>query len=395
MPRLSIRALAFVVLALPAGPAWSHAARFAGPALHGEHRVGLGNVLASKFGGQIFGFDVDRHGSDGILTEAPSFGSATETFDIDTGKLTGVIDKLESPSQDDELVTLGIFANDVGFIDEERLTVISGKFTRHDRYLVVNPVTGGKVTSQWNPPHRDDLLLWSVAENQETSTQAVFAYSPPPQPSELEIPWIYVANFASDQSARIRLDSNLFGVGNIPQFAQDSVTNDAVFALSPDGGRVGGEAPLTILVDLATGKQKRYTGLNEGPFGSGDVNGLAVDSASGVACTTTELNAQVEFYTLANGNGTAVQLPKTGNTSQENSGATVASDPVHGLFLVTQPFSSTSAGSSVDVYDESGNLVETINGFNFGNPPGLALNPAKRIGWISGPAVNELQQFFY
>jgi len=53
----------------------------------------------------------------------------------------------------------------------------------------------------------------------------------------------------------------------------------------------------------------------------------------------------------------------------------VANDPQHRLFLVTQPYTSTGgSGSSIDVYDETGNLIETINGFNSENanyPPNV------------------------
>jgi len=50
------------------------------------------------------------------------------------------------------------------------------------------------------------------------------------------------------------------------------------------------------------------------------------------------------------------------------------------------------------VYDEAGNLIETIAGFNFAiGEPAPVLNPSKRMGWaFSGPAgFSQLQQFFY
>jgi hypothetical protein len=49
-------------------------------------------------------------------------------------------------------------------------------------------------------------------------------------------------------------------------------------------------------------------------------------------------------------------------------GADVAVDPVHHLFLVAQPNSSTSVGnSSIYVYDTSGTLVGSLHGFHFSN----------------------------
>ena len=154
-----------------------------------------------------------------------------------------------------------------------------------------------------------------------------------------------------------------------------------------------------MLVNLKTGKQTGFQGLNNGPVGAGFVNGLAVDSNTGVAATTTELNAQVEFYNLAAQTGTAVQLPCTGASSQLNSGTSVTNDSVNGLFLVEDPDYACGSGGAIVVYDESGALVETITGFSFGIDqidPGLAaVIPSRRMGWAPGPNANQLQQFFY
>ena len=126
---------------------------------------------------------------------------------------------------------------------------------------------------------------------------------------------------------------------------------------------------------------------------------MAVDSRTGIACTTTELNAQAEFYDLAKETGIAVQLPNTGPGSQLNSGSAVASDSKYGLFLVAQPYSSTGGDSSIYVYDESGNLIETLNGFDFSTlylpPLKIAVNPGLKVGMVNGPNANQLQEFSY
>jgi hypothetical protein len=74
---------------------------------------------------------------------------------------------------------------------------------------------------------------------------------------------------------------------------------------------------------------------------------------------------------------------------QLNSGADVEFDPIHKLFLIAQPFS-TAGGSSIQVYDTKGNLVESLNGFNFNNgnviPVHIALNPSHRGGFVDDPA---------
>ena len=74
---------------------------------------------------------------------------------------------------------------------------------------------------------------------------------------------------------------------------------------------------------------------------------------------------------------------------------------MNNLFLVAQPNSSTApSGSSIHVYDVSGNLIESINGLNFSNafnviPAHIALNPGKRIGFVDGPdpGVSQIQSF--
>jgi hypothetical protein len=154
-------------------------------------------------------------------------------------------------------------------------------------------------------------------------------------------------------------------------------------------------------VNLANGKVTKFSGFNFGPLSAGLVNGLAVDSTTHVAATTTELNAQVEFYNIKQRKGiTAVQLPGTGPSDQLNSGAAVAVDPVDHLFLVADPVYAPTGGSAIVVYDEAGNVVESITGFNFSNasrviPIRIAVNPATRTGFVDGPGDNQLQQFFY
>ena len=129
---------------------------------------------------------------------------------------------------------------------------------------------------------------------------------------------------------------------------------------------------------------------------------MAVDSADGIACTTTEADAGVEFWDLDTQSGFSVELPGS-NGLQFFSGADVEYDTMHKLFLVGQPNSSSaSSGSSIYVCDVNGNLQETINGFSFSNaynvvPMHIALHPSLRTGYVDGPTsdVNEIQPFAY
>jgi hypothetical protein len=197
----------------------------------------------------------------------------------------------------------------------------------------------------------------------------------------------------------ITLTNSVFDRGDSPVMAYDSTTNQAVIASST--GAAGGPPPVFALANLATGNVVEFTGLQgPPPVGAGFVNGIAVDSADGIACTTTELDFRVEFYDLATQTGFAVTLP--GASSQLQSGSDVEFDPVNKLFFVAQQVSSTGAGSSIQVYDTKGNLVESLNGFSFSNSfnvvgTHIALNPSNRSGYVDGPdsGVTEIQSFTY
>ena len=359
------------------------------------HRVGLGNLLTTSDGGQIFGFDINQKGDDGVLASAQTIDPSgnvlvsVETFDQNTGAITKTFARYQGMRH--EYSVDGIFSNDVGLVTH--YVTPPGSIYAIRYYDVMNPVTAKKFTGAWTPPVHDIDVLMSV-ENQATSKSVLFAIELKKQ----DQPDLIVSNIAANTFFHIyHLDPALFGGANGPRLSEFTAANEAVIALSPDGGRVGGEAPLNVLVDLHTGKTTKLTGLNNGPFGAGFVNGLAVDPNTGIAATTTELNAQVEFYDLVNRTATAVQLPCSGPADQGLSGAGVANDPLHKLFLVSEPFyCNGNQGSALVIYDEHGNLVETITGFKFAiAEPAVVLNPSKRMGWAFGPAFSQLQQFFY
>jgi hypothetical protein len=346
---------------------------------------GLGRVLTTKNGGQIFGFAIDVHGKDGILATATDI----ETFNANSGRILASFPTETPPGTTYSLD--GIFTGGVALVT--RYVVPSGKIFAARHYDLIDPFTARRFTGKWKPPLRD-VNVEQAGPNQSVATTALFAIELKHQ----DLPVLIVSNVQENIFGKvIGLDPSSFALGDQPQLAQDTATHQAVLATSPDGGRVGGEAPVNLLVDLRTGAQKQFNGLNNGPFGSGFVNGLAVDSRTGIAATTTELNAQVELYDLAKQTGTAVQLPCTGDASQDNSGAGVANDSVNGFFLVTDPvYCDGSAGSAIVVYDEKGNLIETITGFTFqaGESPPV-IDPKSRIGWVSGAAPDQLQQFSY
>jgi hypothetical protein len=203
----------------------------------------------------------------------------------------------------------------------------------------MNPVSGGKITGPWTPPNPKNSVFWQLAPNQTTDTQVAAVFR---DAFSSDVPWLYVSNIATNTFL------NFIRVKGVSTLAQDTTTNEAVTA-SGATGTVNGDAGKVVLVNLTTGKTREFKQFNNGGAGAGYVNGLAVDSNTGLACVTTNLNSQVAFYKLSNGSGAWAQLPNTEDGDEVNSGAVVANDPQHRLFLVTQPYTSTgSSGSSID-----------------------------------------------
>jgi hypothetical protein len=357
---------------------------------------GLGAVLTTQDGGQVFGFDINQHGGDGVLASAQTrVGGvlvSVETFDQDSGQIERSF-KRELGNRNEYAVD-GIFAGDTALITH--YVTPNGTIFAQRFYNVMSPVTAQRFTGTWTPPLRDiDVLM--AGTDQSAAETVLFVI----ELKNRDRPHLLVSNIAANTfSNDIPLNPSLFGPANGAHLAQYTAGNQAVLALSPDAGTVRGKAPLIVQVDLSTGAMSHFSGFNNGFFHSGFVNGLAVDPDTGIAATTTELNSQVEFYDLKSQSGiAAVQLPCTTNTDQIHSGSNIAVDPVNKLFLVTeQLYCDGSQGSAIVVYDEAGNFVEAITGFNFAiGEPAPVLNPSRRMGWaFSGPeGFSQLQQFFY
>jgi hypothetical protein len=356
----------------------------------------LGPVLTASGGGQIFGFDIDSNGNDGVLAAAGSQISV-QTFDETTGKITKTLGAItgKKVGKGDDYVADGIFAGDVGLVDFQKAG-IPGQTPTKDMYHLLNPVTKNHLNGKWVPP----LKLFNVLEwapNQSTDTSVVFGYQREgSDPLDLIVSDVGKNTFGKV----IRLNEIDFALGTQPQLAEDTVNNLAVMATSPSFGAAGGPPPVIWTVSLKSGKMAHFSGVNcPGSVGCGYANGIGYDSSTGIACTTTELDAGVEFYNVAKETGNRVQLPN--NAGQLEAGAFVANDAVNGLFLIAQPVSSTSpTGSSIQIYNESGTLEESINGFSFSNassviPLRISINPTSRIGWVNGPQADQLQEFSY
>jgi hypothetical protein len=358
--------------------------------------IGPGSVLVhGMFGGEIFGFDIDQNGNLGVLTEATFLDNgkllaAVETFDQTTGKIVRVVKKIQSK---DDFITLGVVGNGIGLVEREH---VKGIFVSSRIYSTLSPLSAKKFNGTWTPPLTKDDILTSVSRIQGAGNTAFLGF----ENGGDNHTFVFGSDVTSNTfGQKVVLPDNPYFFANGPLVAYDSLKNRAVVAASD--GAVGGPPPEIALIDFVTGKVSQIFGIpGPPPFHQGFINGLAVDSADGIACTTTELDFRVEFYNLKKKTGFAVVLP--GATGQLQSGSDVEFDPVNKLFLVAQSVSSTGPGSSIQVYDTKGNLVESLDSFNFSNAfsvvrTHIALNPSNRTGYVDGPedGGTSLQSFSY
>jgi hypothetical protein len=347
--------------------------------------VGPGNVVVhTALGGFILGYDIDQSGTEGILSEAFTLSDgkanvAVETFDQKTGHIIKVISQQLDSKND--FVTLGIFNNHVALTEFEHVTNL---FVDKRLYAISNPLNSNRFTAKWTPPFQaaDDIIN-SMAATQGSPNTAVLGFQNTINDFSS---YVFSANVAANTFGPvIKVNDSVFDNNNSPVLAMNTTTNQAV--LGSSAGCFGCTTEIGM-VDLTTGKLTEFQGL-----GFGFINGIAVDSNTGIACTTTEDDFSVEFYDLATQTGIIVVLP--GATSQAQSGQAVSVDPIHKLFLVGQEFSSTSRGSSIQVFDEQGNFIESLNGFSLpASPAYMALRPSQRAGYVYGSETT-LQSFTY
>jgi hypothetical protein len=339
-----------------------------------EPPIGPGNVVVhTKFGGGIFGFDIDQNGSEGVLSEAQgSVPAAVEAFDQKTGKIIKVEHVTRGLGDD---ITLGVVGASVGLIEHEHVSI---EFVDKRIYHVLDPLSANKYTALWTPAFDQNHIIMGVSRNQGTPTSAFFVFD-----NSLNNPHnlVFGSNVAANTfGPLVKMTDVNFEFGIPPMIGLNTRTNTAV--LAQDNGSPT-SMPDIGLVNLTTGKFSQFTGV-----GLGFVNGMAVDSEDGIACTTTEIDGDVQFYNLKKRTG--FTEPLAGSNGQFQSGADVEFDPIHKLFLIAQPNSSTGAGSSIQVYDIKGKLVESLNGFNFSNTFSvifvhIALNPRLRSGFVDDP----------
>src|SRR5262249_37309440 len=141
------------------------------------HSIAPGSpVVHTALGGFILGYDIDQHGTEGVLSEAFTLPDgnanvAIETFDQRTGKILKIVKQLQDSKSD--FVTFGIFGNSTALNEFEH---VSQLFVDKRLYGVMNPLSSNRITGKWTPPlHKDDIIS-NIGVNQGTTTTAVYAF---------------------------------------------------------------------------------------------------------------------------------------------------------------------------------------------------------------------------
>lgn len=339
----------------------------------------------TAFGGFILGYDVDPFGQLGILAEARTLDNcnhdiALETFDARTGEIVNVI--AHEPNSKSDYLALGVVGSHVGLVEFEHVTNL---FVDQRLYQLVAPLSSRAFSGTWTPPIGLNDIIVSVSGSEQLPETAVMAFRSSGNNPTL----VFSSDVASNSFGPVAtITDNNFLSNHAPVMALDSSNHRAII------GTLGGNPfgpPRIGKVNLQNGAFTQFQGV-----GLGYVNGIAVDTETGIACTSTEIDFRIEIYDLAAQTGFTVLLHKA--LSQAHSGKDVQLDPLHKLFLVGQPMSSTApTGSSVQVFDEQGHFVKAINGLKLpASSAKLALSPRRRIGFVvKAPDLTSLQSFVY
>jgi hypothetical protein len=365
----------------------------------GVSTITMNGVAAPDGGFAKFGFGVNAHGSDGLLTSSQlnSSGFPTEssayTFSQKTNAITGTL--ASSPDGADQYSSANyggpaVFAGDTGLLADTN----DSTFTTN--YTAFKPLSSGTAAGTWTPPDAPIGAQVQPADNQDTATTAlmignfVVGY-------RVLTTNIAANTFGPSYSLSPALSS--FGFPEVTGFGQDTATGTAVVGASDF---LNSSAPPTLItVDLSSGALHTITGV-----GTQFPIGLTVDSATDTAVMPTANNPSIGFYNLANGTatqsspgGSGYQHPATGNGEflVEEVGSPDASLSTPGIGYTPN----NDSLSSVVVLNQQGQVVQRIEHFNYYNFPSadigdyLQLNPGASTGYTLGPNGQQLVPFSY
>jgi hypothetical protein len=353
-------------------------------------KAGPGDVIVrGKLGGDIFGFEIDPNGTEGLLCEAVlnsdgTVTAAVETFDQATGRIIRVVRKTNT---NNDFIAWTV-AGSIGLAEQER---VRGLFKIKRVFRTID-LMSAEITGEWTPPINSEQIVNQVKPFPDGSPNVVvYALSV----SANVNPVVFTSNLSDNTFGQaIEITDPDFTTLEPPLIAFDPVGNQVILGHGKPSGDI--VPPLIGFLDLATGSFESKTGL-----GLGLINGVAIDSEDGILCTDTSFDSAAQFYNLSDFSGINVLLPGADPSNSAARGADIEFDPINKLFLIAQPFShgSLTNGSSILVYDVAGNLIESIDGLNFQGafnvfPVHIALNPSLRMGFVNGPDLTTAIQSF-
>ncbi len=120
--------------------------------------AGPGDVIVQrKLGDNIFGFEVDPNGTEGLLCEAVgnpdgTVTAAVETFSQATGRIIRVLSKTNTQ---DDFIAWSV-AGSIGLFEHEK---VKGLFNIKRTFSTINPLAGNQVNGNWTPPIDRKQLL--------------------------------------------------------------------------------------------------------------------------------------------------------------------------------------------------------------------------------------------
>ena len=343
-----------------------------------------GGVIQANFG-------ISETGSDGLLTSFQHTASGQDVSSIETfSQGTNPNLKYVATTSDGEFNTngWGIWGSDLGLVEN----FVPSSFTA--TFNLLDPVTGGTLGSTWTPPlgpqNNSANEINDSAANQANDTGAFLVSLGPP------LYQFFTSDIAHNTfSPMIDIMGPIKSFGNaaIVGIAQDTKTNTAVL---PALDFANASAPATfITVDMASGK----VGSFAGPDGF-EPGGIAIDSTTGKVFVPSMNANQVGIYDLATRTGSVV------NTPALTGGFYAVSDPHAREFLAMDEmphdeFTNNNSLTAVEVYDENGHLLKTLErfispAFNWIPSNNLQLNTTTHTGYLpSGRSAQALAPFKY
>jgi hypothetical protein len=354
--------------------------------------VTMDGVMAADGGYVNNGWGIDASGSDGFITSGQELASgedltSLEVFNQTNNQITQTIGS--SANQLYYTNDWGIYGNDVGLACNEQMPSETASCT------LLNPVATGTLGSSWTPSLSDQFSYYDSAANSTSDVAAFYGYDD--STSQLAVFSSNLLTSATTPIVGLGSVMSTFAAPVVWGIGQNTTTNTAV--LPADDAANSSAPPTILLVNLNTNQATSFAGL-----GSGFPYGIGVDSTSDKAAVPTLTDCGLTIYNLATQTGNEVILPQppSGNAN----GVFTMADPKASLFLISQAASpdfnvNNNTLSEVLVYDEQGNLKESVERFymfdtflsitaNF-----LQVNPTTRSGYLIGPYQQQLAPFNY